>query len=146
MPRAREAMSIAMAAPACNIMRLTNAPNGSNGSLKCSYMSIEFCLAFSSLYHFPKELWFEHILLLVVNLATKDQTLPPVTLDQIDAAMASCGFKKEVRSTIRPGKEYSVTYDGPSTEKARIEEILQSLAQKEQFTFSVDLEESVKFP
>ena len=85
-------------------------------------------------------------MLLIVNLAAKGETLPTETLAKVDSELANSGFRKEVRSVIKPGKEYSVTYDGPNMEKSQIEGILQALADQGMFTFSIEVEESVKFP
>lgn len=88
----------------------------------------------------------ETAMLLIVNLAATGENLPIETLEKVDSALAASGFRKEVRSTTKPGKEYSVTYDGPNTEKNLIEGILGPMAEKGMFTFSVEMEESVKFP
>jgi hypothetical protein len=85
-------------------------------------------------------------LLLIVNLASKAGTFPIQTLDDIDAALANVGFKKEIRSVVVPGKQFSVTYDGPTTEKNQIEKLLQPIAAQNQISFSLDVDESVKFP
>jgi hypothetical protein len=85
-------------------------------------------------------------MLLIVNLAAKGESLPLATLEKVDSVLATSGFRKEVRSVTKPGKEYSVTYDGPNTEKSQIEEILRPLADRGMFSFSVEVEESVKFP
>ena len=43
-------------------------------------------------------------------------------------------------------KEFSTTYDGPIIDKTKVEETVAALADKNAFTFSVELEESVSFP
>ena len=86
------------------------------------------------------------VLLLLVNLISKGESFPVEALQQVDSLLVAEGFKKEVRSVVRPGKEFSVTYEGPSMEKSRVEEILRQLAEKNQIAFSVEVEESVKFP
>jgi len=60
--------------------------------------------------------------------------------------LAAAGFKKEVRSVVKPGKEFSVTYEGPSLERSRIEEMLKPVAEQNQIGLSVEVEESVRFP
>lgn len=84
-------------------------------------------------------------MLLIVDLATTT-SFPAGTVQEVDSAITTLGFKKQVQSTIKPGKELSLTYEGPTLEKARVEEILRRLAEENQFTFSVDVEESVRFP
>lgn len=84
-------------------------------------------------------------MLLIVNLSSTGP-FPVDVLKEVDTALASLDFKKEVGSVIKPGKEFSVTYDGPNMEKSRVEEILKSIAEKNQLMLSVDVEESVKFP
>jgi hypothetical protein len=85
-------------------------------------------------------------MLLLVSLVSKGDSFPVEALQQVDTALAVAGFKKEVRSVVKPGKEFSVTYEGPNIEKKHVEEILQPLAEKNQITFSVEVEESVRFP
>ncbi len=85
-------------------------------------------------------------MLLLVSLVSKGDSFPVEALQQVDTALAAAGFKKEVRSVVKPGKEFSVTYEGPNMEKNREEEKLQILAEKNQITFSVEVEESVRFP
>jgi len=85
-------------------------------------------------------------LLLIVDLISKLENFPFDSLKEIDATLATLGFKKEVRSVIKPGKHFSVTYDGPFTEKSEIEKILLQVSEKNQINFTVQIEESVKFP
>ena len=47
---------------------------------------------------------------------------------------------------VKPGKEFSVTYEGPTLDRSRIEEILKPVAKQNQIGFSVEVEESVRFP
>ncbi len=47
---------------------------------------------------------------------------------------------------IKPGKEYSVTYEGPNADKSRIEELLKPLAEQHHVNVSVEVEEPVRFP
>jgi hypothetical protein len=85
-------------------------------------------------------------MLLIVNLTVKQDAFPIGVLEQCDAILAEVGFKKEVHSVVKPGKEFCATYIGPVVEKTRIEEILALIAEKNQINFTVELEESVKFP
>lgn len=85
-------------------------------------------------------------MLLIVDISSKGDTFPAQALQQIDSALATVGFKKEVRSAVRPGKEFSVTYDGPSMDKSRVVELLRPVAEQNQVNVSVEVEESVKFP
>jgi hypothetical protein len=85
-------------------------------------------------------------LLLIVGLSSKGESLPLQALEQVDSVLAAAGFKKEVRSVVKPGKEFSVTYEGPSLERSRIEEMLKPVAEQNQIGLSVEVEESVRFP
>jgi hypothetical protein len=85
-------------------------------------------------------------LLLIVSLSSNEEPFPVQALGQVDAVLAAAGFKKEVRSVVRPGKEFSVTYEGPSVEKSRIEKMLKPVTELNRIGFSVDIEESVRFP
>jgi hypothetical protein len=85
-------------------------------------------------------------LLLIVNLSSKGAAFPIQALKEVDSALATAGFKKEVHSVVVPGKEFAVTYDGPNMEKDRIEKLLQPVAVQNQIGFSLEVEESVKFP
>ena len=85
-------------------------------------------------------------MLLIVNLTSKGEPFPLSAFDQVDAILVSQGFKKEVRSVIKPGKEFSATYDGPDVDKREIEEILRPIAEENKINIAVDSEESVKFP
>jgi hypothetical protein len=85
-------------------------------------------------------------LLLIIGLFSKGEAFPVQALQLVDSALAAAGFKKEAHSVVKPGKEFSVTYEGPSMERNRIEEILKPVAEKNQFGFSVEVEESVRFP
>jgi len=81
-----------------------------------------------------------------VNLAAKGSIFPLEALQQVDSALESAGLQKQVRSTLVPGKEYSTSYEGATIERGRVEEVLRPLAEKNNITFSVEIEESVKFP
>jgi ribosomal protein S9 len=85
-------------------------------------------------------------MLLLVNLSSKGEAFPIQALKEVDTALATAGFKKEVHSVVVPGKEFSLTYEGPSMQRNRIEEILEPVAEQNQIGFSVDVEESVRFP
>jgi hypothetical protein len=85
-------------------------------------------------------------MLLIVNLSARSDIFPVNAFEQIDSVLLSAGFKKEVRSVIEPRKQFSVTYDGPSIDKKRIEGLLEPVAQRNQVNFSVECEDSVKFP
>jgi hypothetical protein len=85
-------------------------------------------------------------MLLLVSLVSKRDSFPIEALQEVDTALGAAGFKKEMRSVVKPGKEFSVTYDGPNMDKNHIEEILQTIAEKNQITFSFEVEESVRFP
>jgi hypothetical protein len=85
-------------------------------------------------------------MLLIVTLSAKSDTFPVEALDKADAAVANVGFRKEVRSVLKPGKEFSVTYEGPNMDKNQIENILKPIADDYGITFSIEVEESVRFP
>ncbi len=85
-------------------------------------------------------------MLLIVNLLARADTFSAAALEQVDAVLIQMGFKKQVRSTIRRGKEFSTTYEGPETEKKRVESMLLPIAEKNDLDFSVEIEESVRFP
>ncbi len=85
-------------------------------------------------------------MLLIIDLTTKGENFPLGALQQVDSVLIASGFKKEVYSVVQPGKAFSVTYDGPNMEKSRIEEMLKPVAERNQIAFSVEVEESVKFP
>jgi hypothetical protein len=85
-------------------------------------------------------------LLLIVGLSSKGESFPLQALEQVDSVLVAAGFKKEMRSVVRPGKEFSLTYEGPSLERSRIEEMLKTVAEQNQISFSVEVEESIRFP
>jgi hypothetical protein len=85
-------------------------------------------------------------LLLIVGLFAKGEAFPVQALQLVDSALVAAGFKKEVHSVVKPGKEFSVTYEGPNMERNQIEEILKPVAEQNQIGFSVEVEESVRFP
>lgn len=85
-------------------------------------------------------------LLTIVNLSSKDSPFPTDALTAVDSALAPLGLRRQVRSAIVPGKEYSVTYDGPTVEKTQVEAIVAQIAERHHLTVSVEVEESVSFP
>ena len=85
-------------------------------------------------------------MLVIVNLSSKDLSFPADVLAQVDAALASIGFRKQIRSVLVPGKEFAVTYDGPPIDKKQIEHLVGPLATRNGIIFSVEVEESVSFP
>ena len=85
-------------------------------------------------------------MLLIVNLSSKAKAFPIQVLKEVDSALATVGFKKEVHSVVVPGKVFSVTYEGPNVDRGRIEEILNPVAERNRIGFSIEVEESVRFP
>jgi len=85
-------------------------------------------------------------LLVIVNLSAKDSAFPMQALQQVDLALEAAGLKKQVRSVVVPGKQFSTTYEGPAVEKNMVEETLKPLAERNQIIISIETEESVSFP
>lgn len=85
-------------------------------------------------------------MLLIVDLASQGEIFPIDAIQQVDSILAASGFKKEVHSVVKPGKEFSVTYEGPNMDKSRVEEILRPVAEKNHIGLSVEVDESVRFP
>ena len=85
-------------------------------------------------------------MLVIVNLSSKGAPFPTESLAQVDAVLATLGLRKQVRSILVPGQEFTVTYDGPKVEKKKIEDLVSPLAGRNHFSFSVEVEESVSFP
>lgn len=85
-------------------------------------------------------------MLLIVDLSSKSDAFPMDALTDIDTVLADVRFKKEIRSVVRPGKAFSVTYEGPTTDRKHVEEILRPVAERNGITFTVEVEESVRFP
>ncbi len=81
-----------------------------------------------------------------MDLTSEERDFPVEALQQVDSVLNAAGFKKEVHSVLRPRRAFSVTYEGPNMEKDRIEELLKPVAEKNQIGFSVEVEESVRFP
>jgi len=81
-----------------------------------------------------------------VNLSAKGSTFPVQALQEVDLALEAVGLKKQVRSVLVPGKQFSTTYEGGTVERNRVEEILKPLAERNQIMISVETEESVSFP
>jgi hypothetical protein len=84
-------------------------------------------------------------LLVIVTIASKT-TLPLTLLQDVDSVLGKAGLKKQVRSVLVPGKEFSTTYEGPNASKEQISGILRPITQPNGATFSIDVEESVSFP
>jgi len=68
------------------------------------------------------------------------------TLSSIDSALTVIGLRRQVRSVMVAGREYTITYDGPMITKERIEEVITPLAKQNNLMFTVETEESVSFP
>jgi len=81
-----------------------------------------------------------------VNISAKGPTFPLEALQQVDLALEGIGLKKQVRSVLIPGKQFSTTYEGPTVEKNKVENTLKPLAEMSQITIAVETEESVSFP
>jgi hypothetical protein len=85
-------------------------------------------------------------MLVIVGIFSNADAFPLDALVQVDAALAGAGYKKEIRSVLRPGKEFSITYEGPTADKSRFEYLLKPIAEGNRITFTVEVEESVRFP
>jgi len=85
-------------------------------------------------------------MLLIIGLSVATGDFPVEALKNADLTLAAAGFKKEVSSVVKPGKEYSITYEGPDTPKQKIEDLLRALAERHHLTLSIETEESVRFP
>jgi hypothetical protein len=85
-------------------------------------------------------------LLVIVNLSAKGSAFPVQALQEVDLALEAVGLKKQVRSVLVPGRQFSTTYEGSTVEKSRVEEALKPLAERNQIVISVETEESVSFP
>jgi putative aminopeptidase FrvX len=85
-------------------------------------------------------------MLLIIDLSSRSNVFPVDALTEIDTVLAEERFKKEIRSVAKPGKALSLTYDRPTIEKKRVEEVLKPIAERNSITFTVEVEESVKFP
>lgn len=85
-------------------------------------------------------------MLVIVNLSSQGSSFPTEALSEVDSALATVGLRKQVRSVLVPGKEFTVTYDGPSIDKRQVEDLVSPLAERKGITFSVEVEESVSFP
>lgn len=84
------------------------------------------------------------LLILGLSIATGD--FPVEALKRVDATLATAGFRKEVSSAVKPGKEYSITYEGPDTPKEKIEDFLKALCDQHHLRLAIETEESVRFP
>ena len=85
-------------------------------------------------------------MIVIVTLGCKGPQFPMDALGEVDRALANIGLKKQVRSALVPGKEFSVTYDGPSVDKSKISETVRPIADRNSLSLSVEVEESVSFP
>ena len=85
-------------------------------------------------------------MLVIVDLSTKGSSFPMEALSEVDSALATVGLKKQLRSVLVPGKQFTVTYDGPTIDKKRVEDVVGPLAERNHITISVEVEESVSFP
>jgi hypothetical protein len=85
-------------------------------------------------------------MLLIVGIFSNTNPFPLDALTQVDAALAVAGYKKEVRSVLKPGREFSVTYEGPTAERSHIDALLKTIAEENGVTFTIEVEESVRFP
>lgn len=85
-------------------------------------------------------------MLVIVNISSKQATIPIAVLQEVDSALEAVGLKKQVRSILVPGKAFSVTYDGPNATKEQLTGILTPIAERSGITFTIDVEESVSFP
>ena len=72
--------------------------------------------------------------------------LPLAVLQEIDSVLGKAGLRKQVRSVLVAGREFSTTYEGPNVTKEQLTEILSPITQQNDATFTVDVEESVSFP
>jgi hypothetical protein len=85
-------------------------------------------------------------MLLILGLSVATGDFPVEVLRQVDAAVAAAGFRKEVSSVVKPGKEYSITYEGPDMQRRNIEGLLKPVIDRHHLTLSIETEESVRFP
>jgi hypothetical protein len=67
-------------------------------------------------------------------------------LSEVDSVLAAVGLKKQLRSVLVLGKQFTVTYDGLTIDKKRVEDMVAPLAERNHITISVEVEESVNFP
>jgi len=67
-------------------------------------------------------------------------------LAEVDSALADVGLRKQVRSSLVPGREFALTYDGPALDKRNVSAIIAPIADRHRLSFSVEAEESVSFP
>jgi hypothetical protein len=85
-------------------------------------------------------------MLLIVNLSSERDTFPLSVLEQVDTILFSLGYKKEIRSVIIPGKQFSTTYEGPDVEIRKVEDVLKHIAETNGIHFTVEPEQSIRFP
>jgi hypothetical protein len=67
-------------------------------------------------------------------------------LAEVDSVLANVGLRKQVRSSLIPGREFAVTYDGPTLDKGNVSAMVAPIADRHGLSFSVGVEESVSFP
>jgi len=85
-------------------------------------------------------------LIVIVTLSSKDRSFPMDALADVDSALASVGLRKQVRSSLVPGREFAVTYDGPVLDKENVSAMVAPIADRHGLSFLVEVEESVSFP
>jgi hypothetical protein len=85
-------------------------------------------------------------MLVILTLSTKGSAIPVAVLQQVDSAMEAAGLRRQVRSVLVPGRQFSVTYEAPTIERSKVEEIIAPIAERNQIIVSVEVEESVSFP
>lgn len=85
-------------------------------------------------------------MILILGLSSKSETFPLEALKEMDSLLATHGFRKEVSTVVQPGKEFSITYDGPSAERKTIVELLRPVAERSKLEVKIELDESVRFP
>ena len=85
-------------------------------------------------------------MLLIVHLSSNSTPFPLDSLVQVDSSLAAAGYKKQVRSVLKPGKEFLITYEGPTAVKDQLDEILKPIAERNEITFTTEVEDSITFP
>ena len=85
-------------------------------------------------------------MLLIIGLSKQTGEFPMEALRKTDGVLVPLGFKREISTVVKSGREYAITYDGPMIGKGQVGELLEPLAHQYQLKISIDVEESVKFP
>jgi hypothetical protein len=86
-------------------------------------------------------------MLLIIGTRSSVEPFPLEALVQIDAALMNLGYRKEVRSVVKPGREFSTTYEGtPATDKTRVLAAIMPIADRNNIAVTADAEESLRFP